>query len=63
MRTHILKGSGCICYQFNISVGYDLKGIKSEKIDTFINNMMNAEQTEAFQKCRERFSLLIDIIR
>ena len=40
-------------YQFNISVGYDLKGIKSEKIDTFINNMMNAEQTEAFQKCRE----------
>ncbi len=40
-------------YQFNISVGYDLKGIKSEKIDTFINNMMNAEQTDAFKTCRE----------
>lgn len=40
-------------YQFNISVGYDLKGIKSEKIDTFIENMKNAEQTEAFKKCKE----------
>ena len=40
-------------YQFNISVGYDLKGIKSEKIDTFINNMMNAEQTDTFRKCKE----------
>lgn len=40
-------------YQFNISVGYDLKGIKSEKIDTFIESMKNAEQTETFKKCKE----------
>ncbi len=40
-------------YQFNISVGYDLKGIQSEKINTFIENMKNAEQTETFQKCKE----------
>lgn len=40
-------------FQFNISVGYDLAGIKSEKIDTFIENMKNAEQTDTFRKCRE----------
>lgn len=40
-------------YQFNISVGYDLKGIQSEKINTFIENMKNAEQTETFKKCKE----------
>ena len=40
-------------YQFNISVGYDLKGIKSEKIDTFIESMKNAEQTETFRHCKE----------
>ncbi len=40
-------------FQFNISVGYDLKGIQSEKIDHFIQNMKNAEQTPAFQECRE----------
>lgn len=40
-------------FQFNISVGYDLAGIKSEKIDTFIENMKNAEQTDTYKKCRE----------
>ncbi len=40
-------------YQFNISVGYDLKGIKSEKIDTFIESMKDAGQTETFKKCKE----------
>ncbi len=39
-------------FQFNISVGYDLAGIKSEKIDTFIENMKNAENTEIFQECK-----------
>lgn len=39
-------------YQFNISVGYDLKGIQSEKINTFIENMKNAEQTETFRACK-----------
>ena len=27
-------------FQFNISVGYDLEGIKSEKIDNFLSNTM-----------------------
>ena len=40
-------------YQFNISVGYDLAGIKSEKINTFIENMKNAESTEIFKECRQ----------
>lgn len=40
-------------FQFNISVGYDLAGIRSEKIDTFIENMKNAAETESFKKCKE----------
>ncbi len=40
-------------FQFNISVGYDLAGIRSEKINRFIENMKNAGQTEIFKECRE----------
>lgn len=40
-------------FQFNISVGYDLKGIQSPKIDLFIESMKNAVQTETFQNCRQ----------
>ena len=40
-------------FQFNISVGYDLAGIKSPKIDTFIESMKNAENTETFRECRQ----------
>ncbi len=40
-------------FQFNMSVGYDLKGIKSEKIDTFIENMRHAGCTPVFQECRQ----------
>lgn len=40
-------------FQFNISVGYDLEGIKSQKIDTFIEDMKDARNTEVFRKCRE----------
>lgn len=40
-------------FQFNISVGYDLAGIKSEKIDTFIENMKNAGNTEIFNNCKK----------
>ena len=39
-------------FQFNISVGYDLAGIKEEKIDTFINCMKEAGDTEVFKECR-----------
>lgn len=39
-------------FQFNISVGYDLEGIKGEKVNTFIDSMMEAGQTEAFQRAK-----------
>ena len=29
-------------FVFNMSVGYDLEGVKGEKVDTFLNGMMNA---------------------
>lgn len=40
-------------FQFNISVGYDLKGIQSEKIDTFIETMKDAGQDAVFLSCKE----------
>ena len=39
-------------FQFNMSVGYDLEGIKSAKIDTFIESMKEAGQTECFRECQ-----------
>lgn len=33
---------------FNMSVGYDLKGIKSKKVDHFIENLKDAHQTKLF---------------
>ncbi|MGN8891063.1 putative selenate reductase subunit YgfK [Dysosmobacter sp. HCP28S3_G4] len=38
-------------FVFNMSVGYDLAGIQGEKIDTFLNGMMDASQTPIFQEC------------
>ena len=38
-------------FVFNMSVGYDLAGIQGEKIDTFLNNMVDASQTPIFQEC------------
>lgn len=40
-------------FQFNISVGYDLEGIKSEKIDKFLNTMKEAKDSEIFQSCKQ----------
>lgn len=40
-------------FQFNISVGYDLEGIKSEKIDNFLNTMQNAADSEVFKNCKQ----------
>ena len=40
-------------FQFNMSVGYDLAGIKSPKIDNFIDNLKDAVRTPAFQGCRQ----------
>lgn len=38
-------------FMFNISVGYDLKGIKSKKISDFIDDIKDAKNTEAFKEC------------
>ena len=40
-------------FQFNISVGYDLEGIKLPKVDNFINGMMDASKTPIYKECKE----------
>ncbi|MEY8231972.1 putative selenate reductase subunit YgfK [Oscillospiraceae bacterium 50-16] len=40
-------------FVFNMSVGYDLAGIKSPKIDKYINEMMDASATPVFQSCKQ----------
>ncbi|MBN1326441.1 MAG: putative selenate reductase subunit YgfK, partial [Candidatus Cloacimonetes bacterium] len=44
----VCESSGFI---FNMSVGYDLKGIKSGKIDNFIESLKNASGNDFFQNC------------
>lgn len=39
-------------FVFNMSVGYDLDGIKSDKIDTFIEQLKDASNTEIFAQCK-----------
>lgn len=38
---------------FNMSVGYDLEGIKLPKIDNFIENLKDASKTKIFRECRD----------
>ena len=38
-------------FVFNMSVGYDLEGIKGEKVDTYIESMKDASGTEQFREC------------
>ena len=38
-------------FVFNMSVGYDLDGIKGEKVNTYIDGMMDARKTEQFGEC------------
>ena len=40
-------------FQFNMSVGYDLEGIKLEKIDKFIEGLKDASATPVFNECRQ----------
>lgn len=40
-------------FLFNMSVGYDLEGIKSPKIDRFLNGMRDASQTDIYRECRQ----------
>ena len=39
-------------FQFNMSVGYDLEGIKLPKVDRFIEGMKDASETGIFKECR-----------
>ncbi len=39
-------------FAFNMSVGYNLDGIKSEKINTYIDGMIDASNTEVFKNCK-----------
>lgn len=48
-------------FMFNMSVGYDLKGIQSPKVDYFIEGLKDASQTAIFQECQA--SLLENIDR
>ena len=38
-------------FVFNMSVGYDLAGIRSEKIDAFIDGMIDAKDNAVFREC------------
>ena len=38
-------------FVFNMSVGYDLEGIRGEKVDTFLNSMKDASETPIFREC------------
>ena len=40
-------------YIFNMSVGYDLEGIRSKKIDDFIEGLKNAEHTDTWKLCKQ----------
>ncbi len=40
-------------FMFNMSVGYDLEGIKSPKIDAYIEGMRDASGTEIWKECND----------
>lgn len=40
-------------FVFNMSVGYDLAGIKSEKIDNYIEGMKNASKSAVWAECMD----------
>ncbi|MDA3833514.1 MAG: putative selenate reductase subunit YgfK, partial [Spirochaetales bacterium] len=44
---------------FNMSVGYDLEGIKTEKMQKFINDMLDASNSRAFQDYTAELESLI----
>ena len=40
-------------FVFNMSVGYDLAGIKTQKIDSFIEGLKDAENTDSWKICKQ----------
>ena len=47
-------------FVFNMSVGYDLAGIKSEKIDTFIEGIKDVKDTAVWKECMDYLSDNLD---
>jgi putative selenate reductase len=46
---------------FNMSVGYSFDGIKSEKIDSYIEGMRNAKNTETWKRCYDYIAANINL--
>lgn len=46
---------------FNMSVGYDLAGIQSPKIDAFINGLKDASGTELWRECHDYLRQHLDL--
>lgn len=47
-------------FVFNMSVGYDLKGIQTEKVDRYIEGMKDASEREIFRQCKEEILSRLD---
>lgn len=47
-------------FMFNMSVGYDLEGIKSPKINAYIEGMRDASNTEVWKECKSILLKTID---
>lgn len=48
-------------FQFNMSVGYDLDGIKSPKVNSFIDTLKDASASEVFCSCKQYLLEHIDL--
>ena len=48
-------------FAYNMSVGYDLEGIKSKKIDTYIESLKDAKDSEIFKECLDFLKENIDL--
>lgn len=61
---HLLQTALCgkVCepdFIFNMSVGYNLEGIKEPKMQTYINGMIDANNSPLFQQYKEELDLMI----
>ncbi|HET6450710.1 MAG TPA: putative selenate reductase subunit YgfK, partial [Spirochaetia bacterium] len=62
MALHLLtalQGAPGDSFLFNMSVGYDLAGIKTEKMDRFISRLMDSSREPAFQRFRDEMARVI----
>jgi putative selenate reductase len=50
-------------FAFNMSVGYDLEGIKSDKVNTFIDGMIDASNSEIWKECKQYLLDNIDLFK